>query len=157
MEEIGQVQSDKIREFVVEALDKVPEFYSNINTYIDETKSAIKYASVLLETLDASDLVNDIVKSAILLQDIKRYYEDTDGQGEFFISEDPIHMLSVRQTLLPLLGIVGREDFDDIMKTIESSHGFNSPIPHVVPSMEDPVYIWILPFVNDLARAYKMN
>jgi hypothetical protein len=152
MNEIEQIQTDRIREFVVEALDKTPEFYSEISEYIQETKKAVEYSETFLYVLDASDYIGDIVKSAILLQDISRfYYED----GELL--EDPVHMLSVRQRLLPLLGIVGREDYDDIMKTIESSHGFNSPIPHVVPSMEDPVYIWVLPFVNGLARAYKDN
>jgi len=66
-----------------------------------------------------------------------------------------MHPLDVRVTYMSLLGIIGHDKFDDIMRTIESSHGLSSPIPHVIPSLQDPVHIWMLPFANSLARAYS--
>lgn len=148
-DEIEQIQDERIRGFVVDALDKVPEFYYEISTYIDETKRAISYSDKFLEVLSLSDYVGDVIKSAILLQDMTRYKLDVEGD----IYEDPMHPLNVRMTVMPLLGSVGKDNFDDIMRTIECSHGLNAPIPQVMPSIEDPVHIWILPFVNSLARA----
>jgi hypothetical protein len=158
LNEIEQIQDDKIRDFVVEALDKLPEFYEDLTNFTEETKKAVEYSKTLLEVLDADDYASDVVKSAILLQDITRYSleEIDEGFGKTptqILNEDPLHPLSARQKLLPLLGIVGAEKFDDILRTIESSHGVNSPIPQVMPTVNDPVYVWVLPFVNSLARA----
>jgi endonuclease III-like uncharacterized protein len=152
--EIEQIQDTKIREFVVDALSKVPEFYTNQHQLIAETQKAIEFSQVFLDTLTCSEYICDIVKSAILLQDITRYVALLDEEGDWYIEEDIMHPLNVRSTLSPLLGIVGKETFDDIMRTVEASHGVNAPIPQVIPEMTDPVFIWILPFVNQLARAY---
>lgn len=152
--EIEQIQNEKIREFVVEALAKVPEFYTNQHQLIAETQKAIEFAQVLLEALHPTEYIEDIVKSAILLQDITKFVALLDEEGDWYVKEDIMHQLNVRSTLLPLLGVVGAEIFDDIMRVVEASHGVNAPIPHVIPSMDDPVFIWILPFVNQLARAY---
>jgi hypothetical protein len=152
--EIEQIQDTKIREFVVDALSKVPEFYTNQHQLIAETQKAIEFSQVFLDTLTCSEYICDIVKSAILLQDITRYVALLDEEGDWYIEEDIMHPLNVRSTLSPLLGIIGKDTFDDIMRTVEASHGVNAPIPQVIPEMTDPVFIWILPFVNQLARAY---
>jgi hypothetical protein len=153
--EIEQIQDNRIREFVVDALDKLPDFYENNSEFIEQTKKAFEYSKNLLEVLGADDYASDVVKSSILLQDYTRYYEDTDEVGNYLIKDDPIHPLSARMKLMPLLGIIGEDKFEDILRTIESSHGLNSPIPQVMPSISDPVYIWILPIANSLARALK--
>lgn len=152
--EIEQIQDSKIRDFVVEALAKVPEFYDHQTQLIAETQKAIEFSQVFLNTLTCSEYICDIVKSAILLQDITRYVALLDEEGDWYIQEDIMHPLNVRSTTSPLLGIVGKDTFDDIMRTIEASHGVNAPIPQVIPDMTDPVFIWILPFANQLARAY---
>lgn len=157
MEEIELIQDDKIRSFTVDALDKLElsyESYSEISNLVNEIKSAILYSRPLLDTLDASDYVNDIVTSAILMQDITRYYIGYDnGVEEEVIMEDNMHPLSVRLKVSDLAREVGSETFDNILRLVESSHGFNSAIPHVIPSIEDPVYVWILPFVNELNKS----
>jgi hypothetical protein len=152
--EIEQIQNEKIRSFVVDALAKVPEFYIHQDQLIAETKKAIEFSQVFLDTLACSEYICDIVKSAILLQDITRYVALLDEEGDWYINEDIMHPLNVRSTVSPLLGTIGKDIFDDIMRTIEASHGVNAPIPQVIPQMDDPVFIWILPFVNQLARAY---
>lgn len=152
--EIEQIKDEKIREFVVEALSKVPQFYDNQHQLIAETQKAIEFSQVFLDTLHCSERISDIVKSAILLQDITRYVALLDEEGDWYVKEDIMHPLNVRSTVSPLLGIVGADIFDDIMRVVEASHGLNSPIPQVTPDMTDPVFIWILPFVNKLARAY---
>lgn len=156
MEEIELIQDDKIRSFTVDALETVeyePEYFSEIAELVSETKSAILYSRPMLDALDASDYVNDIVTSAILIQDITRYDESDDGgTGERYIHEDILHPLSVRVKLSNMAGTVGGETFDSILRLVESSHGFNSAIPHVMPSIDDPVYVWILPFVNELVK-----
>lgn len=152
--EIEQIKDSKIREFVVEALAKVPEFYENQHQLIAETQKAIEYSQVFLDTLSCSEYISDIVKSSILLQDITKFVALLDEEGDYYIKEDIMHPLNVRSTVSPLLGLVGADVFDDIMRTVEASHGINSPIPQVTPTMTDPVFIWILPFVNQLARAY---
>lgn len=152
--EIEQIQDTKIREFTVEVLAKVPEFYSNQHQYIKETQKAFEFSKVFLNMLHSSDYVNDLIRTAILLQDITRFIALLDEEGDWYVKEDIMHPLNVRSTTLPLLSIVGVDTFDDIMRTIECSHGVNSPIPQVIPKMDDPVFIWILPFVNQLARAY---
>lgn len=154
LNEIEQIQDEKIRDFVVEALDKLPEFYEDNSQLIEQTKKAVELSKTFLEVLDAEDYVSDIVKSSILLQDIARFYITTDDEtGDRYVAEDPLYTLSARQKLLPLLSIVGLDKFDDILRTIESSRGFDSPIPQVMPTVNDPVYVWVLPFVNSLARA----
>jgi hypothetical protein len=147
-EEIEMIQDDRIRAFVVDALDSTPEFYSNLSLYVKETKSATKKAQALLDILGSTDYTTDVIISAVLLQDITRFYIDDDGD----VAEDIMHPLSVRQRVIHLVGAVGRDGFDDIMRTVESSHGLNSPIPQVMPMPEDPVYVWILPFVNRLVK-----
>lgn len=155
--EIEQIQNEKIREFVVEALSKVPDFYDKQSRLIAETQKAIEFSQVFLDTLQCDEYISDIVKSAILLQDITRFVVQRDEDGDPFVKEDIMHPLNVRSTVSPLLGIIGLDTFDDIMRTIESSHGLNSPIPHVTPKVDDPIFLWLLPFVNHLARAYTTN
>lgn len=152
--EIDSIQDDKIKDFVVEVLSKVPEFYDNQHQLIAETQKAMEFAKVFLDSLQCSDYINDVVKSSVLLQDITKYVALLDEEGDWYIKEDIMHPLNVRSTVLPLLSIIGKDTFDDIMRTVEASHGLNGPIPHVIPSMQDPVFIWILPFANQLARAY---
>lgn len=152
--EIEQIQNEKIREFVVEALVKVPDFYIYRTQLISETQKAIEFSQVFLNTLQCDDYISDVVKSAILLQDITMFVVERDEEGEPTIKEDIMHPLNVRSVLSPLLGIVGLDTFDDIMRTVESSHGLNSPIPQVTPKVDDPIFLWLLPFINQLARAY---
>jgi hypothetical protein len=155
MSDIEQIQDEKIRSFTVDSLSKVPDFYQNQTTHIKETKKALEFSDTFLEVLQCSEYVHDVVRSAILLQDMTRFkMEYNEDQDCFIVVENLMHPLDVRITLLPLLGSVDKDTFDDIMRTIESSHGLNSPIPHVTPSLQDPVHIWILPFCNSLARAY---
>lgn len=157
MPEIEQIRDEKIREFAVEVLAEVSDYYAGVSSYISETKQAFKYSDTLIQTLGSSDYVNDVVKTAILLQDITRYIQAVDDDEDIYMKEDLLHPLSVRVAVLPHLGIVGKDTFDDILRTVESSHGLNGPIPHVVPSIDSPIHIWILPFVNHLARAYPNN
>jgi hypothetical protein len=148
MEELEEIQNDKIRDFVAEALSEAPEWMQDNTSDIEQTKSQLNYSKVLLDVLDADDYTNDIVTSAILLQDLTKYVFNEEQDT----IEDPLHPLSVRIKLLPLMSIIGVEAFDDILRTVESSHGYNSPIPQVMPGMNDPVYIWIVPFANQLAK-----
>lgn len=152
--EIDKIDDEKMKDFTVEVLAKVPDFYDNQHQYIKETQDTMEFIEVFLDALNCSDYVCNIVRSATLIQDITRYVALRDEDGDQIINEDYMHPLNVRSTVSPLLGIVGEETFDDILRTVESSHGINSPIPQVVPSMSDPVFIWILPFANQLARAY---
>ena len=62
--EIEQIQDSKIREFTVEALAKVPDFYDNQHQLIAETKKAIEFSQPLLDTLSCSEYIYDIVNSA---------------------------------------------------------------------------------------------
>jgi hypothetical protein len=154
--EVEFILDDKIRGFTVDALDTVPDYYE-MDDFILHTRKAVELSKVFYDTLSLDDYARDVVTSAILLQDITRFKleEVDDEDATHKVVEDPIHPLTVRMKLLPLLGSVGADTFEDILRTIESSHGLNSPIPHVVPQLADPVYVWILPFVNGLASSIE--
>jgi hypothetical protein len=142
------INDDKIRDFTVESLSKAPEFYSNISKYIEETDLAVQYATTFLDVLDVEDYIRDCVISAVLIQGITKFKLNDEDD----IVEDIMSTLSVRQTVISLMPTVGSDTFDNILRLVESSRGYNSPIPQVMPSLEDPVYIWILPFANQLAK-----
>jgi hypothetical protein len=150
--EIEQIQDERLREFLVESLDCIPEFYETMNSFIEETQRAFKYAMILAEEMDSSDVVLDIIGISALLQDCTKYDYLNDGQGNWYTEENLVHPLTVRTTLAPMQGIIGRDMFDDIMRVIEGSHGFNSPIPQVMPEYNSPAQLWILPFANRLAK-----
>lgn len=145
--EIEQIQDEKLREFLVESLDCTPTYYENMNSFIEFTQRAFKYTMTLAEEMDSQDIASDILGVACLLQDVTMY-ELIDED----IEENLVHPLSVRVTLAPLQGIIGRDTFDDVMRVIEGSHGFNSPIPQVMPEYNSPAQLWILPFANRLAK-----
>jgi hypothetical protein len=145
--EIEQVQDDKMRDFLVESLDCVPEYYFEMKEYSERTKRAFKYTMVMVEEMDSTDIAHDILAVACLLQDVTMYVNGEDG-----ITENVTHPLSVRTTLAPFQTIIGRDLFDNTMRVIEGSHGFMSPIPQVEPDFDSPAQMWILPFANALAK-----
>lgn len=143
--EISEIQNGRIREFVVDALHEyVDEELPNIKHFTDRISRSVELTLEFIQILHADDYASDILIAATLLQDITMY--DEDGL------ENVYHPLTVRGHLHPLSPELGQEDFDNIMRLIESSHGFDSPIPQVMPSIDDSVYVWVLPFVRGLAR-----
>lgn len=149
--EIEKIQEEMIRSFVVDVLVELPEFYEH-TTFVEDAKLTVKYATTICEALDAGDEVRDIILSASILQDITRF-QLIDEE----IVEDINHPLTVRTWSHYLVDGISAEKSNDIYTVIESSHGLNSTIPQVIPSVTDPVYLWVLPIANELVLEHKRN
>lgn len=141
-DEIEQVVDDKFRDFVVEALTMIEDDYYS-ETDLVTIKKVVHYSRLMLDVLDADDMIFDIFNVVGLLHLSCKW-----DLGE----TDIYHMLRVRAAYAPLQSIIGREQYNNILLLIESQEGLHSPIPQVEPRIDDPVYHWILPFAISHAR-----
>lgn len=144
--EIDLLYTDEFKEFVDRAFDRVPIMqYAEMDVKL--TKRIFKFAKFMLTTVDADDVSSDLVLSAVLLHAICRY-DMVEGVRE----EDEMHQFHVRKYLLDLGVIIGRENFHNLMLLIESQKGFDSPIPQVMPKIDDAIHVWILPLSIGIAK-----
>jgi hypothetical protein len=139
---------DYLQEFVKQAFARVPVF--QLEEEVDYVKRVVSNVRAMSEVLDADDKVKDMMITAALLHSICKY-DEVDGVKE----HDYIHMFHVRGYLSDLQNIAGRENYNNVMLLIESQGGFNSPIPQVMPRLEDPAHMWILPFAIKLAQEHE--
>lgn len=142
-DELNLISDQQIKDFTVEAVNHIGP-YIFPEKIAQHSKLVTKFARIICDTLEVDDIVYDIITSASLLHDICKY----DYEGE----ENPLHPFVVRRELLGLQKIVGREMFNNIMTCIESHEGYNSPIPQVIPRLDDTVLMWVLPIANQLAN-----
>lgn len=155
-EEIDMLYEEKWKDFAKEALKLIPDYFCEIHithdngekeTMVTHTKKVVGIARKLLEAIDANDMAFDLITVAGLLHDAMKY-EEINGE----LIENRLHPLMVRGKLAGLQGIIGRDDFNDLMLIIESHEGIASPIPQVRPTVDDKVGVWILPLANFLAK-----
>jgi hypothetical protein len=146
-EEFEMIQSEKFREFAVEAVGNMSDDYWT-SADIAEIKRTIKISREMCNVLDVDDIVSDMFIVVGLIYLSCKY-----GIRKESHDADPFHMLYVRSALTSLQSIIGREQYNNIMLLIESQGGMASPIPQVEPRIEDPVFSWILPIAIHLARA----
>ena len=128
--EIEQIQNDVVRSFAVEALQLLSHDQEDVG-YI---KKVVEYLLELSEVIDADDLAKDFIVVSGLLHEI----------GE--------NTMDARIRLTPLMSIIGRENFNNILYLIERQDGFSSPYPEYTPQIDSPVHIWILPMAIKLAK-----
>lgn len=150
-DKISQIKDTKVRDFLVESLDLVPDFYLDAkvgsSSFVDYIHKTFEITNSLCDMLDSEDYTRDVLLTASLIQDVTRFEKSEDGT----IYEDISHPLTVRTRLFSLQGIIGRDDFDALLRLVEASHGFKSLIPQVMPQVNDPIHVWLLPIASYLA------
>lgn len=151
-DEIQYIRNGRIKDFTVEALDSIEEYVADAKIgnwgYVQYIKRVVEITNDICDMLNVEEYTRDAMVSVALLHDVTRFELLDDGMT---IVEDITHPLTVRTFLFSLQGMVGREDFDGLMRIIEASHGFQSIVPQVQPMMNDPIQMWILPIASYLA------
>jgi hypothetical protein len=138
--EFELIQDDRLREFAVEAISRVPEECGGerVANYI---KKVVYYLEEFCEVADADDVVRDMMIVAGLIHSL-----------EF----EPVHVhlkpQSLRIYLYDLIPVIGRDTFDNIMFLVSRQMGFQTVYPELTPKIDDPIHVWMLPLAIHLAK-----
>lgn len=137
-EEFELIQNDRIREFAVEAVQKLSE-EAVVELNVDYVKRVVAMIQQLCDVADADDPVRDVMTVAALI-----HYGAYDGTLTY--------PMRTRLVLQPLMGTVGREAFGDILYLVERQLGYNSPFPEYHPQIDSPIHAWLLPIAINLSK-----
>ena len=142
--EIELILNDELREFAVEAVDKMAKLFVDEGISFKKTSAKIKRvveeARKICKAIDADDRIMDMMTVAGLIHMI---YDDGINQLFAFMP---------RILLDELIPIIGRDQFNSIMFLVERQQGFACPIAEVRASIDDPIHVWILPIAIHLSK-----